>query len=77
MTTEFPQPGTITALAEGSCEGASQQEHEHAVQEALNAIEAGTLEKVVVSRSEFWTILQNKSRKRLNSDLEGFSGLLN
>ena len=55
MTTEFPQPGTITALAEGSCEGASQQEHEHAVQEALNAIEAGTLEKVVVSRSEFWT----------------------
>ena len=55
MTTEFPQPGTITALAEGSCEGASQQEHEHAVQQALNAIEAGTLEKVVVSRSEFWT----------------------
>ena len=31
----------------------------------------------VIGRSEFWTILQNKSRKQLNSDLEGFSGLLN
>jgi isochorismate synthase len=54
VTSEFPTPGTITALPEGSCEGASQQEHEQTVQQALDAIEAGTLEKVVVSRSEFW-----------------------
>jgi len=54
VTAEFPLPGTITALPEGSCEGASQQEHELTVQQALDAIEAGTLEKVVVSRSEFW-----------------------
>ena len=54
VAAEFPTPGTITALPEGSCEGASQQEHEQTVQQALDAIEAGTLEKVVVSRSEFW-----------------------
>ena len=54
VVAEFPMPGTITSLPQGSCEGASQQEHEQTVQRALDAIEAGTLEKVVVSRSEFW-----------------------
>ncbi len=54
VVAEFPMPGTVAALPEGSCEGASQQEHEQTVQQALKAIEAGALEKVVVSRSEFW-----------------------
>ena len=54
IVAEFPVSGTITSLPQGSCEGASQQEHEQTVQRALDAIEAGTFEKVVVSRSEFW-----------------------
>ena len=54
VTADFPVPGTLTSLAKGSCEGASQHVHERTVQRALDAIDAGNLEKVVVSRSEFW-----------------------
>ena len=54
VASDFPKRGTVTALPEGSCEGASQQEHEQTVQQALDAIEAGAFDKVVVSRSEFW-----------------------
>ena len=51
---DFPIPGTITSMSAGSAEGADQQVHEQTVEQALDAIAAGTLEKVVVSRSEFW-----------------------
>lgn len=54
VSADFPIPGTIVSLASGSCEGASQQVHERTVNQALHAIQSGVLQKVVVSRSEFW-----------------------
>ena len=52
--TKMPEAGSVQGLESGMQQAPSQSIHEAGVGEALKAIEAGTFEKVVLSRSEFW-----------------------
>lgn len=51
---DFPEPGTVRHLRQGEGSGATRTEHEAGVSGALEAIDSGVFQKVVLSRSEFW-----------------------
>lgn len=51
---DFPIPGSVTNLKMGMEVKSSQSHHEQIIERALQAIDAGQLEKVVLSQTEFW-----------------------
>lgn len=55
VPSDFPVPGTVDRSHARAERGASEQEHVRAVAQAVTEIEAGAFEKVVLSRSEFWS----------------------
>ncbi len=50
----FPKPGTLALKACTEAVETTQEEHEQAVIQALDFIEQGAFEKVVISRSNLW-----------------------
>jgi len=54
QASDFPEEGSVRGLEDGKVEDIDKDQHIAGIEQALKEIEAGTFEKVVLSRSEFW-----------------------